>query len=173
MAGSRTLDPSLLDEANAALIQGGVSITAGSRTAENVPVMARAFGCRVSANRQTITLLFYTPSAEEFLEGIRGSKQIAVVFSKPSTHHTIQLKGNDAVVVPERKADIKVAEQYIQAFVDHLRPLGYPEPLVRALFQFETDKLTAVTFTPSEAFSQTPGPRAGEPLKGGPHAHSG
>jgi hypothetical protein len=30
-----------------------------------------------------------------------------------------------------------------------------------------------VRFTPREAFVQTPGPRAGEPLKGGTRAHAG
>jgi hypothetical protein len=172
MAG-RNLAPSLLDEANAAFIQGGVSINASSRTVENIPVMARAVGCRVSRDRRTITLIFHSPSAAGLLDGIHASKQIAAVFSLPSTHQTIQLKGKDAVSVSVQKEDVKLAERYCDVFVADVCPLGYPESLVRALVWFDPNDLTAVTFTPSEAFQQTPGPRAGEPLTSRTDANAG
>jgi len=166
----KNLAPTLLDDSNAAFIAGGTSINASSRTSENVPVIARAGGCRVSADRRTITLLFGTAGARELLDGIRASRQIAVVFSQPSTHQTIQLKGADAAVVALQKRDIKLLEQQREAFVAEVCPLGYREPLVRALMWFDPDDITAVAFTPSEAFIQTPGPRAGEPFGGENHA---
>jgi hypothetical protein len=168
---SRNAAPPLLDEANAAFIEGGVSIVASSSTRENVPVMARAVACRVSLDRRSVTLLFTTQSAQGLLNtGIRSGKQIAVVFSQASTHHTIQLKGKDAVETPPQKRDIKLSERYCDNFVTEICPLGYAEPLVRALLWFDPNELTAVTFTPTDAFLQTPGPRAGEPLKSVEHA---
>jgi hypothetical protein len=169
---SRTLDPPLLDNANAAFIQGGVSINASSRTKENKPVMAKGAGCRVSKDLRTITLLFQTSGAEAFIEGIKTSRQIAVVFSLPSSNQTIQLKGSDASVAAVQKQDTTIAERYCDAFVADVCPLGYHESLVRALLWFEPGSLTAISFTPSEAFLQTPGPRAGECLKSGANAHS-
>ena len=171
MAG-KNLAPPLLDEADAAFIQGGVTISASSCTAENAPVMARAVGCRVSPDRRKITLLFRMPSAEEFLEGIRVGRQIAVVFSQPGTHKTIQLKGSDAAVVSVRKGDTQLAERYGDVAVAEICPLGYEESLVRAFMSFDPNDLTAVEFTSSNAFLQTPGPRAGEPLKGGANANA-
>jgi hypothetical protein len=169
---SRTLAPSLLDDTNAAFIQGGVSINASSRTRENKPVMARGAGCRVSKDLRTITLFFQTYGAEAFIEGITTSRQIAVVFSLPSSNQTIQLKGSDASVTMVQKQDKKIAERYCDAFVADVCPLGYHESLVRALLWFDSENLTAVSFTPSEAFLQTPGPRAGECLKSGANAHT-
>jgi hypothetical protein len=101
----RNLAPPLLDDANAAFIQGGVSINASSRTVENIPVMSRCVGCRISTDRRIITLFFHRPGAENLLAGIRVSQQIAAVFSRPSTHQTIQLKGSDAVAVQVQKRD--------------------------------------------------------------------
>ena len=171
MAG-RTPEPALLDETNAALIQGGVSISASSRTSENVPVMARAVGCRVSPDRRTVTLLFHGPAAEDFLESIRTSRRIAVVFSQPSTLQTIQLKGSDAVAAAAHKRDLELTTAYCNSIVAILSPLGYPEPMLRAILWSEPERLWTVAFTPTEAFLQTPGPRAGERLKSGTDAHA-
>jgi hypothetical protein len=161
-----TLAP-LLDETNAAFICSGLSINASSRTPENIPVAARAAACRVSADRRLVTLLFGTASAREFLEGIRATRQIAVVFSRPGTAQTIQLKGVDAVIVPSQKGDIKLVERHCDSFVADVCPLGYDEVLVRALMWLDPAEISAVAFSPTEAFVQTPGPRAGEPLKRG------
>jgi hypothetical protein len=169
MAG-RNDAPPLLNEADAAFIEGGVSIVASSSTRENIPVMARAVACRVSPDLRSISILFTKQSARSLLDGIQSGKQIAVVFSRPSTHRTIQLKGKDAVAGPAQKRDIKLAERHRDHFVADVCPLGYAEPLVRALLWFDPDDLSAVTFTPTEAFLQTPGPRAGEPLKSEDHA---
>src|SRR5215831_11057881 len=102
--------PTILNEANAEFVQSGVSIIASSRTAKNVPVIGRAVGCRVSTDRRIIRLLFSTASASQLLEGIRSSGQIAVVFGRPTTHQTIQLKGDDAVVVSAKKSEVRIAE---------------------------------------------------------------
>jgi hypothetical protein len=171
MAG-RTPEPALLDETNAAFIEGGVSINASSRTSENVPVMARAVGCRVSPDRRTVTLLFHGPAAEDFLESIRISRRIAVVFSEPSTLRTIQLKGSDAVAAVAPRRDVEMTRAYCNTIVAILSPLGYPEPMLRAILWSEPEGLRTVSFTPTEAFLQTPGPRAGERLKNGTDAHA-
>jgi hypothetical protein len=71
-----------------------------------------------------------------------------------------------------RNGTIQLAEKYCDAFVAELCPLGYDEPLIRALLWFDPNDLRAVTFTPREAFLQTPGPRAGEPLKCGANANA-
>ena len=163
----------LLDEANAGFIASGVSINACSRTDENVPVMGRSSGCRVSPDRRTVTLFFSAACAHELIEGISQSRQIAVVFSRPSSAQTIQLKGADAAVVPPQKLDVELLEHHCDTFVTEVSPLGYAKALLRAYLWFDPADIRAVTFTPREAFVQTPGPRAGEPLKGGSRAHAG
>ena len=171
--GPKNLAPPLLEETTVEFIVSGIYINASSSTGENVPVIGRAAGCRVSRDRRTVTLLFTAACAAELLDGIRKTGQIAVVFCQPGTHLTIQLKGTDAAVVAPIEGDAGIVESHCDAFVTTLRPLGYSEAVVRSLMWFDLADIHAVTFTPREAFIQTPGPRAGEPLKGGFRAHAG
>jgi hypothetical protein len=163
----------LLDESNAGFITGGVASYACSRTDRNVPVMGRVAGCRVSADRRSVTLFIQAASAVELLEEIRKSRQIAVVFNKPRTSQAIQIKGADATVIPFQKSDVKLLEEHCEAFVAEVSALGYTEDLIRSYLWFDPEDICAVRFTPQEAFVQTPGPRAGEPLKGGVRANAG
>lgn len=157
-------DAPILDEALAAFVQTGVSINAGSRGAGNVPALARANGCRVAADRRSVTVFLAAAKSEALLEAVRGSRTIAVVFSEPPTHRTIQLKGTDAVAAAATGEDRAIAARWVDAFVAALVPLGYSEAVFRALLWADPADLIAVTFTPSAAFDQTPGPRAGAPL---------
>jgi hypothetical protein len=155
----------LLDAGTAAFIEGGVSINISSRDANKTPSMARAVGCRVSPDRKSVTILIPKSRAPELLDSISFCHQIAVVFSEPSTHRTIQLKGTDATIVPIERSDARLNERFADAFVAEVCPLGYEEEVIRALVSCDVEDLSAVKFTPSLAFQQTPGPRAGEPLK--------
>jgi hypothetical protein len=163
MPKSETLP--LLDEAWSAFIQGGVSIVAASGSSEKVPMIARATGCRVTADRRKVTLLISSSQAGMLLDAARSTGRIAVVFSQPSTHITIQLKGGDAKLSPVRSGDAALMERYARAFCADLEPLGYAEDLIRALVWCAPEDLAAITFSPDKAFLQTPGPQAGESLR--------
>jgi hypothetical protein len=154
----------LLDEALAAFVQTGVSINAASRGAGSVPAVARANGCRVAADRRTVDVLVPESKSAALLEAVRDSGTIAVVFSEPPTHRTYQLKGTDATVAPATDADRAAAGRWVDAFAAVLAPLGYPEAVFRALLWADPADLVVVRFTPTAAFDQTPGPRAGAPL---------
>jgi hypothetical protein len=141
-----------------------LSISAASRGPDNVPSLARALGCRLSSDLRQITLFFSSSDARELLAHIGLNGTIAAVFAVPSTHQALQLKGVDARVEKTGKNDLKLVSSYRQAFVDHVGELGYPRDLIEALLFCEPDDLAAVTFSPSAAFSQTPGPRAGQAI---------
>src|SRR5262245_30814926 len=92
----------VLDEKWAAFIQTGVAIVASSRDARNTPVLMRAFGCRVSPNRQRLTLVFAASQAQPLLDVIRSTGTIAVVFTQPSTHVSLQIKGGEPALAAAR-----------------------------------------------------------------------
>lgn len=85
-----------LDEEIAAFIQGGVSIVVAGRNDALVGDVIRGCGCRVSADRRRVTVLVDPARSEALLDDITSNRMIAVVFSRPSTHRSIQLKGTDA-----------------------------------------------------------------------------
>jgi hypothetical protein len=154
----------VLNEKWAAFIQGGVAITLASRDAQSVPTLGRAAGCRVEGNRQRVMVLVASDQAESLLNAIRSSGTVAAVFTQPSTHMSVQLKGNDALVTRARAADVRLLKTQLDAFVADTSSIGYPEDLIRAILWSDPAELIAITFTPIAAFLQTPGPRAGESL---------
>lgn len=160
--------PVILDAAHASFILSGVSINAAACRPGGLPALARAVGCRVAEDRSSVTILLGTAAAADLLDGVRRSGAIAVVFNDPPSHRTLQLKGQDALILPPEPGDRELIERYTRAFVVSLAPFDHTEAMVRALLALPDGEFTTVRFTPSSAFTQTPGPRAGEPLRGLP-----
>jgi len=156
--------PVLDGEHAAFILQPGISMTAASSAAGNQPRIGRALGCRVSPQRSRITVLLAGGQCPDLIAALRDSRTVAVVFSQPSTHRTIQVKGADAALEPLEPGDPALAERWTDGFVAELGALGYAESLVRAILWCDPAELVAVGFTPCAAFQQTPGPRAGLPL---------
>ncbi|MFN7958714.1 MAG: hypothetical protein U0P46_10405 [Holophagaceae bacterium] len=156
-----------LDPDHLRFMAGGVSINTGSSGPDGRPSQCRAFGCRVEGAGRRIRIFLSAPHAVDLLRDVRRSGALAVVFSDPPTHRTIQLKGRDARVEPLAPDDPAVVAAYRAAFVACLGPLGFPEPVVRALLDCPDSDLVAVAFTPEAAFNQTPGAQAGAPLGAG------
>jgi len=156
----------VLDAEHAAFVQRpGISITAASRTAANLPQLGRALGCRIAPDRGRVTILLPADQYAPLVEALRASRAIAVVFSEPSTHRTIQLKGADAAIEPIMPGDLERAARWTDDFVAGLAALGYGAGMVRSFLWCDPAGLVAVGFTPQAAFEQTPGPQAGMPLK--------
>jgi hypothetical protein len=152
------------DETHAAFMQSGVSVHLASRGPANVPSVARAIGCRIAPDRSRVTIFLSAAQAPELVSDVRASRMAAAVFSQPSTHHTLQVKGDDAVVGALADGDLARIAACADALVRDLQTLGYTEAFGRALLDFDPADLVAVAFTPKTAFRQTPGPNAGAPL---------
>jgi hypothetical protein len=157
--------PPLIDAELAAFMQLGVSITVGSSDAANRPSVARGAGCRVGADGRTVSIFISSVQAAPLVAHVRETGRLAAVFSRPSTHRTLQLKGLDATVETVATGDLAVVARYRDAFVAELAPLGYAGQRIRTLLACADDDLVALRFTPTEAFSQTPGPDAGRSLQ--------
>ena len=157
---------SLLDEAAAAFLHlPGIAITAASRDERNIPRIARCLGCRVGADRGKVTVFFAASQYPAFSDALAASKAIAAVFSLPSTHRALQLKGFDATVESLAAGDVELFIRHVDAFVEELGSLGYSREVIRASHACEAAEVRAVSFTPTAAFDQTPGPDAGAPLQ--------
>lgn len=155
-----------LDEEHAAFMQGGVSVVVCARGPDLVPDVVRGCGCRVSRDRRRVTVLVDTARAGAVLEDIAANGMVAVVFSQPSTHRTIQLKGTDAKLVRVTRAERELAERHLHAWADDMQRIGYPREFSRAAHGDAWQGLAAIAFTLAAAFQQTPGPAAGQRLEG-------
>ena len=152
-----------LDEELAAFIQSGVSIVVAGRNEELGGDMIRGCGCRVSADRRRVTVLVDPMRSDALLADIASNGMVAVVFSRPSTHRSIQLKGTDARRVRVTAADLAVIDASLAAWVAELVGIGY-SPAFAAAVRGRPERPVALTFTPTAGFQQTPGPDAGTRL---------
>ncbi len=146
-------------------MESGVSVHVASRSPANVPSVARGLGCRIDPDRSRVTIFLSAAQAPDLLADLRASRAAAAVFSKPSTHETIQIKGDDATVSALADGDRARLAAYADALVRDLQSLGYTEAFGRALVDCDPADLVAVAFTAQAAFRQTPGPNAGAPLE--------
>lgn len=153
-----------LDAETVAFMQGGVSMHAASCDAKLVANLSRALACRVSSERTRVTVFLLASHSGGMVADFRANGRIAVVFSLPSTHRTIQLKGADAAVEPLQDGDHLLIARHRAAFVAELTGLRYDPSLPEKLTAGARGDVVAVSFTVSEAFIQTPGPTAGTRL---------
>lgn len=155
----------ILSDEQVRFIESGVSISAASRDVRRVPSVSKAVGCRVAADRRQVTVLVDATQAGQLLQDVAACGALAVVFSLPSSHRTLQLKGRDARLVPLAAGDAELAARHREAFAEDLLPLGYALPFARATHDFQAERLQALCFTLSDLFEQTPGPNAGMRLE--------
>ncbi|HSQ80086.1 MAG TPA: hypothetical protein VLU54_02930 [Casimicrobiaceae bacterium] len=156
----------LLDAETIQFITRRVSMAIAGRGTGNVPSSARGCGCRVTPDGRLLTVFVSRPQAAALLRDIEANGAIAVVFSRPTTHRTMQFKGSDAREVPLAPGDAQLVAAFVGSFVVELTPLGHAAPFVHAVLAARPEDLTAIAFTPSDGFAQTPGPGAGAPLPG-------
>jgi hypothetical protein len=156
----------VLDDRMLEFLQHRVMISVASRSLDHVPSVVRCHGFRVFEQAQRLTVFVRSRHSERVLADIRATGLVAVVFSEPSTHRTLQVKGEDAVVGALDEGDWPMIGAHMEAAIAELCPLGYGETWVRTVFEATPAQVQAVRFTPTSAFAQTPGPRAGQPLSG-------
>lgn len=157
--------PLALEPELAAFLQSGLSMHAASCDAQCVPGLSRPLACRVSADRRRVTVFLLASHSGAMLADFRANGRIAVVFTHPGSHRTLQLKGEDAAIEPLQPDDHLLVARQHEGFVRHLVELGWPESLGDTLLAGARGDIVAVGFTVSAAFVQTPGPTAGQPLK--------
>jgi hypothetical protein len=155
--------PSPIGPEQLALLARRVSIIVGTGDATLRPHVMRAVGARLSGDRRRVTVLLPQAGSGDVLADLRANGRIAVVFSEPSSHRTLQVKGGDAVVAACGPDDRELAARTLEGFVDEIGQLGLAAEVAHTMLGHDDD-LVAVHFTIAEAFEQTPGPAAGERL---------
>jgi len=157
--------PSLLRPEDVDFIQRGVSVCVASRDVRHVPSLARGLACVAEQEGRKLRLLLVRPQSDVLLRDLEKSGQIAVVFTRPSTHKALQIKGSDARLEAASEQDVQQVQACFEAFADDLLQLGFGHDFTSLYYDYVVADLVAVTFTPSSVFMQTPGPNAGAQME--------
>lgn len=151
-----------------AMMARGVSVIVASRDARLRPSIMRAVGSRVEAGAGAITVYLARRQSRRLLEDLAATGQVAVVFSEPSTHRSVQLKASRVEMRSAGDEDAPVLAAYLRSMEHEIQQVGFGPPVTRALLAHRLEDVVAVRFVPEQAFEQTPGPRAGATLGSAP-----
>lgn len=157
--------PVPLSPEQAAFLQGPVSINVAATGSDGWPLVCRAQGCVVARDRRSVTLLLSARQAGAVLAALAVNPAIAVVFSRPASHATLQIKARGVNRVPFTAAHRACHAQYSSHLGEELGGLGYGSDLVHGLkLMLSSSDLLALRLSPEVIFDQTPGPDAGRVL---------
>lgn len=144
--------------------QGGVSVIVAACLPAEAPVAGLGCGCRILLDNR-IRLLLPRPDNEGLLAMVERGARIAVTFSQPITHRSIQVKGSQGVVTSPNEEDKREAMRQAERVRWELVEVDYSPAFAEAYCRVDPDILVAVDLTLDVAFVQTPGPGAGAELK--------
>jgi hypothetical protein len=146
------------------MMERGVSCIVSSCSAELHPSIMRALGTTVAEGGREVTVFLARSQSRQLLQDIRDTGRLAVVFSEPYSHRSVQLKARSARIRSAHEGDVPSLQRYVASMEHELERIGIAPRLTRAMLSQQLDDLAAVSFVPEEAFDQTPGPRAGSAL---------
>lgn len=147
-----------------ALVERLVAVHVGTRDAGLVPDEVMAAAALFDAEQRRLTVYLPVATSATSLANLRENGAIAVVLSQPLTHRTVQLKGRVEEIRPAREEERESVERHAAGFDAEVEAIGLPPAVVKRRTRWPCH---AVTFVVAEAYEQTPGPRAGEPIEGG------
>lgn len=156
--------PVLISDELKILLEGPVSVLVGTRDSRLVPEITRAWGPRVSEDRQRVSLCVPLATSRKTLDNLEGNGEIAVTCSHPTSYRTLQLKGRHVTTAEPDSTDVAAVERHRDAFAMVNEPLGQPRQVVEAFWRAEIETsavLVKILFAPDQVFDQTPGPGAG------------
>jgi len=162
------MPPALLTPEWIGMIDKGVSAIVASRDAALRPSVMRAVGATIAPDGREITVFLARSQSRQLLQDLAASGQIAVVFSSPTSHRTVQVKAGGVTGRPATADDLPLLQRYLASMEWELCTIGYKAELVHSMLAFRLDDLVAISFQPETAFDQTPGPRAGAALASAP-----
>ena len=154
----------LLDADRIAMVAKGVSAIVASCSMALQPSIMRAVGSHLSADGRCVTVYLRRSQSRQLMQDIEAGGGLAVVFSEPPTHRTLQLKARQASLRPASPTDQPQLARYLASMQCELAQVGYGPEFAAAMLSAPLEDVVAVQFTPESAFDQTPGPRAGIPL---------
>jgi hypothetical protein len=151
-----------LDETVRRFLDRSLSVNVATSDRDGRPLVARAVAARVSPGGERLTVLIDGRANADLVAAVAGSGRLAVVFTDPSTHRSIQIKDDSATVAAPTAEEAVLPGPYIDGFAAELAGMGFTEAFVRAVMDFDPADLVALHLDPAEVFDQTPGPKAGE-----------
>jgi hypothetical protein len=151
----------LISAALTPFLESGISVLVGTRSPRLFPECMRAMGARVERGGEELCVFAPAATAAVTLANLRDNGRIAVCFSRPQDHRSMQVKGKLLSVTDADSTDRDHVLRYRAAFAQELFWVGLPAQTTLRIAHWPCH---AIRLQAETVFVQTPGPGAGEPL---------
>lgn len=157
--------PRPLDASSIELIESGCAakiIAAADRSL--CPSLTHAYACYVEADRAVVRVILARSQSRPLLDRVAANGRVALVVCHIESYQTVQIKGDDARLYEPTPEEQLAGAAYCAEFVRFTATLGYPAPVIGAHMACPPEDAVGLRFTASQAYVQTPGPSAGQPI---------
>lgn len=144
-------------------LQSGLAIIIGVVGPDGRARTGRALAVRV-VGPDHLRVLYPTVGNTDVTATARSGGPIAITFSAPMSHRTLQVKASSCQGEDVEVEDRAVAQRQSDAFAGILTALGYAPDFARAISDDRSSTLCALSLRVEAAFEQTPGPGAGRSI---------
>lgn len=156
--------PPLIDAAQAAWLQGPVSILLATADADGQPALGVGLGARLSDDRDRVAVFVLDTVNRQLLDDVRAGRGVAVAFTHSASTRAIQLKAARAAIAPLEPDDHARLDVYAAGLAHQWAAQGQPEAFTHAYLVRAPGTIVAIELAIDAAFEQSPGPRAGAAL---------
>jgi len=143
-------------------IDEGMSVIVGTVSPDGKPAGCRAICATSKDNLQTMTVYVPMATSRDVVSNVATTHRLAVVGSYPPDHSTMQVKGTTTNVRLATDGEQELLRIRLDRFADVLHSLGVPRRLTRSISYWPA---FAIDMNVEEVFEQTPGPKAGTPIR--------
>lgn len=146
----------------AAFLEGPVMILVSTCGHEQRAFIARGSGAHFDRRTGRIKVLLCRSQWSDVATTATPGCPIAVTFARPADYRAFQAKGVIKEIAPASEEEQRCATAYVARMLEMMAELGVTKV---QLSHTLTDKdLVWISFLPTDLFTQTPGPDAGQRL---------
>lgn len=141
---------------------GGTSVLVGSADANAIPACCRGIAVSTGAALTKATVYVPVATSGDVIANAASTKKLAVMITRVVEHVGVQLKGTVETIRLAGDDEAPLVKRRLNEFADILDDIGLPRRIFRSVAHWPA---FAIEVTVEEVFDQTPGPRAGEPIR--------
>jgi general stress protein 26 len=152
----------MISERIKACLESGSSIYVATVDRNGMPSCSRAIAVRADEDGNTATVYMPIANSRDTFANLTATNAIAVVLTKPIEHASVQLKGTSRTTRLARDDEEAFVRSRLDGLAEVLVRLGVPRRVTHSLPHWPA---FAIEMDIEQTFDQTPGPRAGTPLR--------
>jgi hypothetical protein len=142
--------------------EGGISVILGTADAACVPACCRGIALKLAPDFSRLIAYVPVATSRDVISNAASTRRAAVVVTRPIEHSSVQMKGTVETVRLAGDEEAPFVRQRLDDFADVLHAIGIPRRLTRSSTHWPA---FAIELKIDDVFDQTPGPRAGVPIR--------